>query len=318
MNFSRKSFVSPLQKRVLTFCRRGIALLLLSSFFYGCGSNKGNGETEGTDTISVGGTKSTIKAQNIFYSIPSPIELAQLIQRAGAKYNKDFLNPIENKSKYMTNTSRALNLGVYGADLSYTSVFDDKTQESILYLGCTRTLAEALGVGDAFDEKTVDRIQNNTGKKDSLLTIISDSYMSTDEMLKESQREGASALVITGGFIEALYLGTQLAQTTKNNADIISRLAEQKGTLDNVIGLLITYEKDASMSAVLADVKLLKEIYDQVQVNSVSESDIKTNAATKVTTIGGKITYSITAELVTKLTETSAKIRNKIISGQNQ
>jgi len=309
MNSLQKLFIS------------GIAVLFLSPFFYGCGSNKENGETDGTDTTSMGETggmtKSTSKAQNIFYSIPSPIELAQLIQKAGAKYNKDLLNPIENKSKYMTNTSKALNLGVYGADLSYTSVFDDNTQESILYLGCTRTLAEALGVGNAFDEKTVDRIQANTAKKDSLLNIISDSYMTTDELLKESQRESASALVVTGGFIEALYLGTQLAKTTKNSADIINRLAEQKGTLDNVVGLLSAYEKDAGIAAVLADVKSLKEIYDQVKVATASSSDVKTNPNTKVTTIGGKITYSITPELVTKLTEKSAEIRNKIISGQN-
>src|ERR1035437_2088632 len=309
MNSLQKLFVS------------GTAVLLLSPFFYGCGSNKENAETDGTDTTSMGETggmtKGPSKAQNIFYSIPSPIELAQLIQKAGAKYNKDLLNPIENKSKYMTNTSKALNLGVYGADLSYTSVFDDNTQESILYLGCTRTLAEALGVGSAFDEKTVDRIQANTEKKDSLLNIISDSYMSTDELLKESQRESASALVVTGGFIEALYLGSQLAKTSKNGTDIINRLAEQKGTLDNVVGLLSSYEKDAAIAGVLADIKSLKVIYDQVKVASSSASDVKTNPTTKVTTIGGKITYSITPEVVTKLTEKSAEIRNKIISGQN-
>jgi hypothetical protein len=311
MNSLQKLFVS------------GIAVFFLSPFFYGCGSNKENAETEGTDTTSMGKsggmTKTTSKAQNIFYSIPSPIELAELIKKAGAKYNKDLLNPIENKSKYMTNTSKALNLGVYGADLSYTSVFDDNTQESILYLGCTRTLAEALGVGSAFDEKTVDRIQANTAKKDSLLNIISDSYMSTDELLKESQREGASALVVTGGFIEALYLGTQLAKTSKNGGDIINRIAEQKGTLDNVVGLLTAYEKDAAVAGVLADIKSLKVIYDQVKVSSASTSpsDVKTNPTTKVTTIGGKITYTVTPELVTKLTEKSAEIRNKIISGQN-
>lgn len=295
---------------------------LLFPFFYGCGNGEGEGETDGTDTSDMGNgdggmTKSNSKAQNIFYAIPSPIELAQLIQKAGAKYNKDLLNSPDNISKYSTNTSKALNLGVYGGDLSYTSVFDDNTQESILYLACTRKLAESLGVGSAFDEKTVDRIQNNTGKNDSLLTIISDSYMTTDELLKESQRENASALVIAGGFVEALYLGTQLAKVTKNNADIITRLAEQKGTLDNVIGLLSSYEQDAGVAGVLADVKQLKELYDHVKVESKSTSEAKTNPNTKVTTIGGKIIYTMTPELVEKLTIKSAEIRNKIISGQN-
>ena len=315
MNSLQKLFISvPISIGI-------VSVFLLSSFFYGCGSNKENEATEGTDTTSMdetgGMTKSTSKAQNIFYAIPSPIELAQLIKKAGAKYDKDLLNPTDNINKYSTNTSKALNLGVYGADLSYTSVFDDNTQESILYLATTQKLAQSLGVGNAFDEKTIDRIQNNTGKKDSLLTIISDSYMTTDELLKESQRENASALVITGGFVEALYLGTQLAKTTKNNADIIIRLAEQKGTLDNVVGLLSSYEQDAGVVGVLTDIKALKEIYDQVKVESKSPSEAKTNPNTKVTTIGGKIIYTIPPELVEKLTTKAAEIRNKIISGQN-
>jgi hypothetical protein len=291
-----------------------------SPLFYGCGNGETEGEGGGEDTTmnEGGGMKKTPgKAQNIFYAIPSPIELAQLIQKAGAKYNKDLLNSPDNINKYSSNTSKALNLGVYGADLSYTSVFDDNTQESIIYLACTRKLAESLGVGNAFDEKTVDRIQNNTGKKDSLLTIISDSYMNTDEMLKESQRENASSLVIAGGFIEALYLGTQLAKSTKNPQDIITRIAEQKGTLDNVVGLLSSYESDAGVTAILADIKELKAIYDQVVVESKTASEAKTNPTTKVTTIGGKITYTITPALVDELTKKAEEIRNKITSGQN-
>ena len=298
----------------------GIIAAFLSPFLSSCGSHEGNGETDGADTTGMEQTdakKTDGKAQNIFYSIPSPIELAQLIQKAGANYNKDLLNPIENVSKYNSNSSKALNLGVYGADLSYTSVFDNNTQESILYLGCTRKLAESLGVGNAFDEKTVDRIQANTGKKDSLLSIISDSYMSTDEMLKESQRENASALVIAGGFIEGIYLGTQLAKSSKNGADIVNRIAEQKGTLDNVISLLGPSAQEAGVAPVLEDMKALQTIFGDVKVVSAGAANVKTDQATKVTTIGGKISYSVSPETMNKLTEKAAEIRNKIISGQN-
>ena len=293
---------------------------MLSGFFSSCGSSEGTGETDGSDTTEMetgGMKKSGSGAQNIFYSIPSPIELAQLIQRAGASYNKDLLNDINNVSKYNSNSSKALNLGVYGADLSYTSVFDNNTQESILYLGCTRKLAESLGVGNAFDEKTVDRIQANTGKKDSLLSIISDSYMNTDELLKESQRENASALVIAGGYIEGIYLGTQLAKSTKNGADIVNRIAEQKGTLDNVIGLLGASGSDAAVTSILEDMKALQTIFSEVTVSSSSAATVKTDQATKVTTIGGKIVYTVTPATFEKLTAKAAEIRTKIISGQN-
>lgn len=297
----------------------GIIVSFLLPFFCGCGDSEEEGEENGMDTTSMQdeSIKPNNKAQNIFYAIPSPIELSQLIQKAGAKYNKDLLNNPNDAGKYMSNTAKALNLGIYGADLSYTSVFDDNTQESILFLAATRKLAEQLGVGNAFDEKTVDRVQANSGRKDSLLNIISDSYMTTDEMLKESQRESVSALVIAGGFIEALYLGTQLAKTSKNPQDIINRIAEQKGTMDNVVGLLSTYEDDPGVASILPDIKSLKAIYDQVKVETQTASEVKTNPSTKVTTIGGKITYSISPEIMEQLTQKSAEIRNKIISSTN-
>lgn len=309
----------PISARVRKIFVAGIFTAFLSPVFYGCGSDEGNEETDGIDTSATSETevKTTERVRNIFYSVPSPIELAQLIQRAGAKYNKDLLNDPKNISKYNTNTTKALNLGIYGADLAYTSVFENNTQECILYLACTRKLAESLGVGNAFDEKVVDRINANTDKKDSLLTIISESYTTTDEILKESQRESTSALVITGGFIEALYLGTQLAEATKNNTEIINRIAEQKSTLDNVVMLLTAYKNDANVAAVLTDVKQLKEIYDEIKTESKSSAEVKTNPTTKVTTIGGKITYIVTPEIMEKLTVKTSEIRNKIISGQN-
>jgi hypothetical protein len=295
--------------------------VLLSAFFCGCGSNEGSGDTEKTDTTSMESGEMKVldkKTKNIFYALPSPIELAQLIQKAGAKYDKNLLNSINNIGKYNSNSSKALNLGIYGADLSYTSVFDNNTQESILYLGCTRKLAESLGVGGAFNDKTIERMQANTGKKDSLLSIISDSYMSTDEMLKESQRENASALVIAGGFIEGIYLGTQLAKSSKNNSEIIHRIAEQKGTLDNTIGLLNTIGPDAGIESILEDMKTLQTIFSEITVNTTTATSVKTDASTNVTTIGGKIVYSVTPETMNKLTEKTSEIRTKIISGQNQ
>lgn len=298
------------------FFHAGLLAFFLSPFFLGCGSGDGDEDANDSDTSAMDGgfEKTTSKAQNIFYAIPSPIELAQLIQKAGAVYNKDLLNPIENKDKYMTNAAKALNLGVYGADLSYTSIFDDNAQESLIYLKCTQTLASALGVGSAFNEQTVDRIQANTNKKDSLLTIISDSYMTTDELLKESQRESASALVIAGGFVEALFLGTQLAKLSQSPDAIIARIAEQKGTLDNVISLLNDYQNDPGVAGLLSDMASIKEIYNKVIVTKSSEPDVKTNPGTKITTIGGKISYSMTPEVFEALAVKSAEVRNKIIS----
>ena len=84
-------------------------------------------------------------AKQIFYSLPSPLETAMILKRAGAKYNEEILNSADNTSRYNTNKSMALNLGIYSTDLSYASLFD-QTQASIRYMTASKKMAEGLGI----------------------------------------------------------------------------------------------------------------------------------------------------------------------------
>src|SRR6202008_264862 len=109
-----------------------------------CGGGSGEGET--IDTTKSNLVKSN--TQKIIFTVPSPIEMALLLQKANAKYDAKILNDIQNTSKYTSNASKAINLGVYGADLTYTSVLD-QTQESMLYLTASKKLADGLGITEA-------------------------------------------------------------------------------------------------------------------------------------------------------------------------
>ena len=63
-------------------------------------------------------------------------------------------------SKYQTTRARAINLGIYGTDINYASMFN-QTQETLFYVKCAKTLANNLGVMNAFDKETLDRIEGN-------------------------------------------------------------------------------------------------------------------------------------------------------------
>jgi hypothetical protein len=82
------------------------------------------------------------KTKNIFHNIPPPMETAALLKKAGAEYDKDILNDVKNVDNYTAASKQALNLGIYGADLSYASVFNN-TQESMLYTSCAQNLAKS-------------------------------------------------------------------------------------------------------------------------------------------------------------------------------
>ncbi len=251
-------------------------------------------------------------ARNVFYSIPSPIELATLVKKAGAVYDPNLLNDPQNISKYTTSGKQALNLGVYGTDLSMTTIFD-RTQESIFYLKSARRLADALGITGAFSDETIGAMESNQGNHDSLLSIITDSYFATDEYLKESQRPGVSALIMAGGWIEGLYLGTQLAKSTKNNEEIVKRVGDLKGSLDNLIMLLTVYKDDAGVEEILVDLESLKKIYDGMNTKE-GTTNVSTDNNSKVTTIGGGNTYSFSKEQLEEVTKLAEKMRSRIVS----
>ncbi|MCK6648467.1 MAG: hypothetical protein L6Q66_02320, partial [Bacteroidia bacterium] len=135
----------------------------------GCGGD----ETANTDELPpVDSTQTTIlNVSGEIFSIPSPIQTAFLIKNSGATYSKEVLNPANKSSQYSTNFSKALNLGIYGADLGYVTIYD-QTQDAIGYLNAAKKLADELGVSGAFDAQTIDRFQKNLGNKDSMLVLV--------------------------------------------------------------------------------------------------------------------------------------------------
>lgn len=294
----------------LKFTIRYASILSLSLFVFACHNSTSTEEdVAGSDTAQANLKDS--KAQEVFYSIPSPIETISLLKSAGAKYNSAYLNPIENVSKYTSVTSKALNLGTYGSDLSFTSMFD-QTQESMYYLRCANKLASGLGISGAFNETTTSRLESNLQNRDSLLNIISDSYWTTDAYLKDNGQPGVSALIVAGGWIEGLYIGTQIANTTQNK-EVITRIGEQKLSLENLIGLLESYKADnAGIVAVLNSLNELNALYNSVST-STKATETTTDKANNVTTLDNGSEFALTPEQLKQISDKVSQIRNKII-----
>ena len=293
------------------FATTSAPLLLLLALFAGlslssCHSAKTDDAVSDTDKAAAANKDTVVKT--IFYSVPSPIETATLIQKVGLPYNKDFLNSIKKVGNYTTTGAKALNLGVYGADLSFTSIYE-QNQESMLYLKSANTLAKDLGINGAFDENTAQRIDANKANKDSLLGIISESFWNADAYLKENERPGTSSLIIAGGWIESIYIATRI-QRASNNGDITNRIAEQKYTLGNLVKMLKRHTDDAVVADVLKDLEDLKVIYDQIPENK--QATTATKDASGVTTLGGTEAILLNDDQLAAIIKKVETLRNKI------
>lgn len=287
----------------------GILALTGMMVFSAC-KNKSEGEGEGLDAAALA-TKE--KATKVFYAVPSPAELAMLIKATGAKFDKGILNPVDNASKYATIKSKALNLGVYGADLSYVSTFD-QTQESMVYMNTCKKLADGLGLTGAIDETIIKRMEANLNKKDSLVKIISDTYMATDTYLKENERGSESALVVAGGWIEGMYISIQVANANKNNEAIMKRIAEQKDILESLMGLLGNYAStEPAVEEIVNELKPLQTVYGNIKPTG-QPGEVKTDTSANKTTIESSVQYNLSPEQLGEITKILVAIRGKIVA----
>lgn len=247
----------------IVFATLAFALPVL---FFSCSSNPDTTDDLDADTTTTYvDIKVKANAQNIFNSIPDPKKLTAMITEAGLEYDPSLLNNPDKYTTYATDDYKALNLGVYGTDLSFTSLFE-QTQESMLYLKCVNQLCKGLGISGVFDEKTTDRIDANKDNRDSLLDIISKSFWEADKYLKENQRGHSSALLIAGGWVEGIYLATNLGINSKNRS-ITSEIIKQKTSLKDLIALMEAYPAGEDTKYLLDDLRTLQTPMDNLSVS---------------------------------------------------
>lgn len=252
------------------------------------------------------------QAKKLFFNLPSPISTASLLKKAGATYDQDVLNSTNKVSNYQTVSKKALNLGVYGADLSYSSIFE-QTQQCLAYIKSARMLASELGIANAFNPEVMERFESNISSRDTVMTLISEVFLSANSSLKETDNSNIAALILTGGWVEGLYIATRMVDADNPNELISMRIAEQKYALENLINLMQMYEENEILDGPRKDLAELKALFDQVNVEKAKGDPSTSVNAKGVTTIGAKSTLKITDKQLIAITEKVGSIRSKYV-----
>jgi hypothetical protein len=86
-----------------------------------------------------------------------------------------------------------------------------------------------------------------------------------DDYLRQNKRGDLSTLMITGVWIEGLYLATQVTLKSKNE-EIKNRVGEQKVSLENLMLILKLYEKDNNFAALIKEFEKIKAVYEPVVI----------------------------------------------------
>jgi hypothetical protein len=285
-------------------------LLIIPS---GCGTKKDDNSEK--DSLETQTAPPLISVNGELFSIPSPVQSSMLLKKSGAKYSKEVLNLPGNLPSYSTNFKKAVNLGIYGADLGYLIIYS-QTQDALGYLNAIKKLSDDIGVAGAFDEKLMKRFEQNMTNNDSLLSIFSSGYRSTDGYLKNNDRSEVSGLIIAGGWIESMYF---TCKVLKNNFPdknlVLKRVAEQKFTLDKVIKLLTPFYQNPDLPEYTELADQLIELYHVFEDIEVVYKYVPstTDAANKITTINSTTEVKISTEQLNEITSQIDAIRNNLV-----
>jgi hypothetical protein len=227
--------------------KQTLGILTLAGLLWSCGSEPKQVEEEPAEAeqiVEESNETDIAQADQMVKDMPSPIEMAILVKHAGGEYNSGLLNDVKRIDEYVTKGKKTVNMGVYSADVGYTSLYK-QTQETVFYLNNVRKLSDDIGLTDAFDQAVFDRVEANIENRDSLLHILSGAYDVANQYLKENDRMNTSVLMIAGGWIESMYLAANLGAEGGRPEDIISlRILEQEKVLEKLLSVMRLVQGD--------------------------------------------------------------------------
>ncbi len=260
-------------------------LIVLLLFLAGCSTSKKDAIDKKTDSVRLKEASRISDAARrtklFFYNLYLPCDLSSLFMALDANYNPSLVNPVDNIDNYTSSLKKALNLGVYGVDLGYVRMYE-QLQESKKYFYAINKLSDQMGIPNNYVDDAIDFFESNITNKDSLHKITCDVYEVTDQYLNENERECAAVLVILGGWVEALYITSNMTEERKPNKEIMKRIARQKYSLNSLINLLNLYQDHLIVTNYLVMMNSLKKEFDNVEIYFENMEDIEIDTINRI------------------------------------
>jgi len=291
--------------------------IILAALLTACGGGNSKNGQSGLDSILEEGMQNNIEISAesmnaIIESIPSPIEISMIIKNSGTTFNEGLLNQLNNESSYTTDQSKALAIGIYSGDMGYINIYE-KTFLTVNYLNTVKRLADEVNIGQFFDFETIKRLASNNDKMDSLIFLSTINFNKMDSYLREQRRNNMSILMVTGAWMEGLYIASSNFKGPENK-EIMEWIGHQKVITDQLLLGLSAFKKDPYFQKLIDDMTSMKEIYKNITIKyeyhepESVEVDGRLVIVDKSTSIA-----DITPDQVIQIRDLITKSRNRLI-----
>jgi len=251
--------------------------------------------------------------EKAYYPIPSPEQMFGFINDAGVNYMQELIQDASLAEKYNDPKKKALNFGIYTADLAYAAAYQDIETTIDLYKVVKRMGAD-LNIEEMMSEEMLQEVQANLQNSDSLAVIAGRAYYESVDYLERNGQQGKLAMMSLGGWIESLYITLNAVEGFDPGSETAQRIADQKITFGNLYTFLKKNEDKVGVSEALENIHDVRAVFASLKEER-SASATKTDGGKMVLSSGKKIT--ITEEQYMELKNAINNYRATIISTES-
>jgi hypothetical protein len=239
------------------------------------------------------------------------MEIASAFSEMEIKFNPNYLHNTNDYTKYITSTAQAINLGIYGADLSFCCVFGQHNL-TVKYFNTVKNLAQELDLMKIVNDSTLRLIEQNLDSPYVLQQIVSETFYKADAYLQEADRQREATLILTGGWVETMYLILSFLhnQNAPTNCKAYNLIADEYLVIDDLMNIIKTSPM-RHPKKLLSQLQPIKyNLSKLIKFRKIPVYDSITDS-TYITTV---IEYQITSMKLDSLRNSVSKLRKKFIN----
>ena len=290
-----------------------LLIITLFSFLVSCAGSESSDVQVEESVLEVEVEVSEDPIDDIFYQVPSPNDLFNVLKDADISYNKDILNDLNVVETLNSKKAKALNFGVFAADLAYVSSLGQIGDASPIF-ETIRSLSKDLEIENAMNDVIYSRIQDNldASNPDSLFSLSNETYYKAYAYLDNNNRGDVLGMIVVGGWVEGLNIILN-CQDYSDSSEVVQRIADQRLTLENLL-VFASRIQNEDLDNIIAELAPVEELFNGLAVTE--DSDFTADESEEgVVVFGGGSTVSFTEEDFNNLKSIVAGIRASIVDG---
>jgi hypothetical protein len=176
-------------------------------------------------------------------------------------------------------------------------------------MNSAKKMADGLGILKAIEQSQIDKLEENINNSDVIMEIVSETFMNSNSYLEENGQPAIAAMVLVGGWIEGLYISTQLVDMNDFDGNkLVGRIIDQKLSIDILYNLLHGSAGNPAVDEIMVQVTKLRSVFDKIKLTT-SPIKAEYDKASNTTVLRSEVKTDMTPETFKELAATVKEIR---------